>query len=119
MMPRTLRKDQALAIKLELLCNKWTNSQEVKLRAGEMDAQEERTAMAVLNAFAREVRDTVEKLTTLTLKEYQQAVKIVEDHKMCEGCKGLFKSKDIKHTVQYGTHKDWCLPCYDKIKNEW
>ena len=38
---------------------RWTNSQEVKLRAGEMTAQEERTAMAVLKAFAREIKSVL------------------------------------------------------------
>jgi len=46
--------------KLEEVIKRWTNSQEVKLRAGEMTAQEERTAMAVLRAFAGEIRAVLE-----------------------------------------------------------
>lgn len=53
-----------------------------------------------------------------TLEEYQKAVQIVKDHKICEGCKHLFHAKDIHETLYWGTRKFWCRPCYDKVKDD-
>ena len=41
--------------KLREVIERWTNTQEVLLRTGEMSADEKRTAMAVLNGFARDL----------------------------------------------------------------
>lgn len=42
--------------KIEIILNRWTNIDEILLRAGEMSAQEKRTVLAVTNAMAREIR---------------------------------------------------------------
>ncbi len=41
---------------IEKILDRWTNINEVLLRAGEMTAQEKRTVLAVTNAMAREIR---------------------------------------------------------------
>ncbi len=40
---------------------KWTNSQEVLLRMGEMTPQEKRSVMAALNGMAREIENILDK----------------------------------------------------------
>lgn len=42
--------------KIETILNRWTDINEILLRAGEMTAQERRTVLAVTNAMAREIR---------------------------------------------------------------
>lgn len=41
---------------IETILNRWTDINEILLRAGEMTAQERRTVLAVTNAMAREIR---------------------------------------------------------------
>lgn len=36
--------------------NRWTNAEEIRLRAGEIDRETMRTVLAVMNGMAREVR---------------------------------------------------------------
>jgi len=55
---------------IDKVIERWTNEQEVLLHAGEMEAQELRTAMAVLNAFAREIKMAL--AGQLILSSYQQ-----------------------------------------------
>lgn len=55
---------------IDQVIERWTNEQEVLLRAGEMEAQELRTAMAVLKAFAREIKMAL--AGQLILSSYQQ-----------------------------------------------
>ncbi len=50
---------------------------------------------------------------------YQVAQEIVRDYRMCAWCKEIFKVEDTRHTVQYAQEKDWCIPCYELIKNDW
>ena len=45
---------------LQEIIDVWTDPQEVLLRAGEMDEQELRTAMAVLNGFARDIQSVID-----------------------------------------------------------
>lgn len=42
--------------KIETILDRWTDINEILLRAGEMTAQERRTVLAVTNAMAREIR---------------------------------------------------------------
>lgn len=53
-----------------------------------------------------------------TLKEYQDAVELAENHKICDGCKHLFHSRDIQQTIYWGIKKFWCTPCYAKVKDD-
>ncbi len=41
---------------IETILKRWTDINEILLRAGEMTAQERRTVLAVTNAMAREIR---------------------------------------------------------------
>lgn len=52
--------NKAMNKSLQKVIDIWTDPQEVLLRAGEMEEQELRTAMAVLNGFARDIRRTLE-----------------------------------------------------------
>ena len=45
---------------IEGILDRYTNLQEILLRAGEMTAQEKRTVLAVTNAMAREIRKELE-----------------------------------------------------------
>lgn len=53
-----------------------------------------------------------------TLEEYQEAIKIAKNYKICEGCKHLFHVKNIYETLYWGTQKFWCNLCYSKIKDD-
>lgn len=43
-------------IKIETILERWTNAEEIRLRAGEIDPETMRTVLAVVNGMAREVR---------------------------------------------------------------
>lgn len=55
----------------------------------------------------------------ITVEEYREAEKIVNNHKICAGCEKIFEIKDVTETVQYGQIKHWCILCYEKIKDDW
>lgn len=66
---------------------------------------------------------------SVTIKEYKQAIKIVEDYKFCGcdgesdfensfGCCKMMKTEDAEQTTQYGQDYYWCPDCYQKIKND-
>ena len=56
-----MKKKYYLKVKhLDKIINRWTNSQEILLRAGEMTRSELRTVMAVVNGFARELKEELE-----------------------------------------------------------
>lgn len=53
---------------IEEILERWTNLQEILLRAGEMTAQERRTVLAVTEAMAREIREELEDSVLLPKK---------------------------------------------------
>ena len=55
----------------------------------------------------------------ITPEEYNKAVEVAKNHRVCPGCSNIFELKDTHYTVQYGQEKWWCKPCYEKIKNDW
>jgi len=42
---------------VEQVINRWTNAEEIRLRAGEIDPETMRTVLAVMRGFAFEVRE--------------------------------------------------------------
>jgi len=52
------------------------------------------------------------------LEEYHDAAKIVNNHKICDGCNQLFNVKDVQRTIYWGIIKFWCKICYPKVKDD-
>lgn len=53
--------DKNIKEQIEKVLDKWTNLDEILLRAGEMTADEQLTTLAVANAIAREIRTILNK----------------------------------------------------------
>ena len=47
---------------------KWTNPEEIRLRAGEIDPDTMLTVLAVMNAFGREVADEINRLERVKIE---------------------------------------------------
>ena len=59
---------------IEKVLERWTNAEEIRLRAGEIDSDTMRDVLAVTNAMAREVRKS---LNNTFKEEYEKGIKVV------------------------------------------